>query len=414
MVGVSQLFEGVGIALSSLRSNKMRAALTILGVAIGVMVVMVIAATITGINRNVAALFEESGTRTFFVMRYFAGGIVVSDGSDEMSPWRRRPNLNIEEAERIRALPSVAYVDVEEGWSGPAEFSGEELSSVRIRGRSEHWPNVSGGDVSPGRSFTRLENLTAARVTVVTEKLAEQLFGRRDPIGRRIRLAGQPFIVIGVYTPPTNLFDDGDSPRAIIPHATLLKYVKPNRGWMQLTVKAEDSVTVARAIDDVTVALRVARGLRPADENTFDVVTQDKLLDMWNKITGVFFMVMVALSGVGLMVGGVGVIAIMMISVTERTREIGVRKALGATRRVILWQFLVEASTVTLVGGAVGSVGGGALAFLVSLATPLPAVVPLWSVVVALLAAAGTGILFGIYPAAKAARLDPVEALRYE
>jgi len=162
------------------------------------------------------------------------------------------------------------------------------------------------------------------------------------------------------------------------------------------------------------MTLRVARGLRPAEENNFDVVTQDKLMDMWNKITGVFFLVMLSLSGVGLMVGGVGVVAIMMISVTERTREIGVRKALGATRRVILWQFLVEAATLTLVGGAVGMVLGGVIAFIVAQTTPLPAVVPVWSVVVALGAATMTGILFGIYPAARAARLDPVEALRYE
>jgi putative ABC transport system permease protein len=183
---------------------------------------------------------------------------------------------------------------------------------------------------------------------------------------------------------------------------------------MSFTVRPVDSVTVERAIDDVTIALRTSRGLRPADETNFDVVTQDKLLDTWNKITGMFFLVMIVLSGVGLMVGGVGVVAIMMISVTERTREIGVRKALGATKRAILWQFLVEASTVTLVGGAVGMVLGGLAAFIVAQTTPLPAAVPLWSVVTALVAAALTGILFGIYPAARAARLDPVEALRYE
>ena len=411
---VSQLFEGVGVALGALRGNKMRAALTILGVAIGVMVVMVIASMITGINKNVAELFEESGTRTFFVTRYFSGGITISDGSDEMSPWRRRPHLKIAEAERLAGLPSVAYVDVEEWYGGSAEFGSQRLESVGIQGRSEHWPNVTGGDIFPGRSFTRLENFTSSRVAVVSDKMAERLFGRLDPIGRRIKLAGQPFEVIGVYTPAPNLFGEGDGARAVVPHQTLLKYIKPQPGWMQFTVKTVDTVAMADAIDDVTVAIRSARGLRPADENNFDIITQDKLIDTWNKITGVFFLVMIVLSGVGLMVGGVGVVAIMMISVTERTREIGVRKALGATRREILWQFLVEAATVTLVGGAVGMVLGGLIAFVVSAVTPLPAEVPLWSVVVALAAAAGTGILFGLYPAARAARLDPVEALRYE
>jgi putative ABC transport system permease protein len=410
---MTQLFEGVGIALAALRGNKLRAALTILGVAIGVMVVMVIAAMITGINNNVAQLFEEAGSRTFFVFRYFSGGITVSDGSDEMSPWRRRPDLTMDEANRLAQLPSIAFVDVEEWTGAPAQYEDQRLESVGIAGRTENWLRVSGGELV-GRSFTRVENLTHARVTVISGKMAERLFGQLDPVGKTIRLGGGPFQVIGVYTPPPNLFGEGESPRAIIPHETLTKVFNPQWGWMSFSVRPDDSVTVDRAIDDVTIALRTQRGLRPGDETNFDVVTPDKLLDTWNKITGMFFLVMIVLSGVGLMVGGVGVVAIMMISVTERTREIGVRKALGATKRAILWQFLVEASTVTLVGGAVGMVLGGLAAFIVDQTTPLPAAVPLWSVVTALVAAALTGILFGIYPAARAARLDPVEALRYE
>jgi len=176
----------------------------------------------------------------------------------------------------------------------------------------------------------------------------------------------------------------------------------------------EQSVTLDQAMDDVTGALRGARGLRPGEDNTFALVTQDKMLETWDQITGVFFLVMIALSSVGLLVGGVGVVAIMMISVTERTREIGVRKALGARRREILWQFLVEAATLTLVGGVVGMVLGSLIAMIVNRVTPIPAVVPLWSVVVAVLASVLTGVGFGMYPAAKAAKLDPVDALRWE
>jgi putative ABC transport system permease protein len=319
----------------------------------------------------------------------------------------------VQEAEVVAALPSVEFLDLEE-WAGTsAEFQDQRLQSVGVQGRSENWLRVSGGNLS-GRSFTRVENLTHARVTVLNAKLAERLIGRLDPVGKTIRLGGQPFEVIGVYTPSPNLFGDGDGPRAIVPHGSLKKYFNANWGWMSFTVRPVDSVTVEQAIDDVTIALRTHRGLRPGAETNFDIVTPDKLLDTWNKVTGVFFLVMIVLSGVGLMVGGVGVVAIMMISVTERTREIGVRKALGATKRAILWQFLVEASTVTLVGGAVGMILGGLASFIVAAATPLPAAVPLWSVVTALIAAALTGILFGIYPAARAARLDPVEALRYE
>jgi putative ABC transport system permease protein len=411
---VTSVFEGVGIAVAALRANKTRAALTILGVAIGVMVVMVIASIVNGINTDVARLFEEAGSRTFYVDRYFRGGIQVSDGSDEMSPWRRRPHLSIREAAHLAQLPSVAFVDVTEWWGATASYAGKELGSVGAEGRTEHWLRVSGGDVYPGRSFTRVETLTSARVVVVTEKLAEQLFGPLDPVGKVIKLNGQPFEVIGKYTPPPNLFGDGEGPRAIMPHTTLNKYLKPQRGWMRFAVAPTDSVTVADAIDQVTIAMRTFRGLRPGQESNFDIVTSDKLLETWNNVTGVFFLVMIVLSAVGLMVGGVGVVAIMMISVTERTREIGVRKALGARKREILWQFLVEASTLTLIGGVVGLILGGGIAFGVSQLTPLPATVPLWAVVTAIVAAALTGILFGIYPAARAARLDPVDALRYE
>jgi putative ABC transport system permease protein len=411
---MTPIFEGVGIAVAALRANKTRAALTILGIAIGVMVVMVMAALINGINTDVARLFEEAGSRTFYVERFFQGGIHVSDGSDEMSPWRRRPHLSADEAARLATLPSVAFVDVMEWWGASASYEGKELGSVGTEGRTENWVRVSGGDVYPGRSFTRVETLTSARVVLVTDKLAEQLFGQLDPVGKVIKLNGQPFEVIGKYTPPPNLFGDGEGPRAIMPHTTLNKYLKPERGWMRFAIAAGDSVTVEEAMDDVTIAMRTMRGLRPGQESNFDLVTADKLLDTWNNITGVFFLVMIVLASVGLMVGGVGVIAIMMISVTERTREIGVRKALGARRSEILWQFLVEASTLTLIGGIVGMILGGGIAFVVSRVTPLPATVPLWAIVAAVGAAAFTGIIFGIYPAARAARLDPVDALRYE
>lgn len=411
---MTQLFEGVGIALASLRASKARAALTILGVAIGVMVVVVIGSMITGINRGVEDIFNQLGPRTFFVFRYFSGGINVSDGSDEMSPWRRMPPLTMEEAERIRDLPSIARLVTEDGSSGPMEYGGVKLDDVPIRGRSPEWPSVSGGDVLPGRSFTRLESEASGRVVVVNEKLASELFGHLDPIGKRIKLHGVPYEVIGVHIPPPDIFGESNRPQAIVPHKTFQKYVPYWRGWMDFLVLPGEQVTVQAAIDDVTSVLRSMRGLRPAEENNFAVVTQDRLLDSWNQVTGMFFLVMLVLSSVGLMVGGVGVVAIMMISVTERTREIGVRKALGAKRREILWQFLVEAATLTLVGGAIGMVLGAIATEVVKAVTSMPATIPLFSVVAALAMSVFTGIVFGMYPAARAARLDPVEALRYE
>jgi putative ABC transport system permease protein len=369
---------------------------------------------VTGINRGVTDIFEQAGPRTFYVFRFFQGGVHVSDGSDEMSPWRRNPPLTVEEAERIESLESIGFVVLDEGTGAPMDFGSRKLSSVGIRGLGHNWLRVSGGDVYPGRSFTVLEEQARARVIVPNQKLASELFGLRDPVGQTVKVAGVPYEVIGVYTPPPDLFGDGNQPRAVVPHPTFDKYVPHWRGWMNYLVSPAPEATVAEAIEDVTVALRTVRGLRPGADDNFSVVTQDKLLETWNSVTGVFFMVMIALSSVGLMVGGVGVVAIMMISVTERTREIGVRKALGAKRREILWQFLVEAATLTAVGGAVGMVLGGIIAFVVNNVTPIPAAVPLWSVIVALLASILTGVGFGLYPAARAARLDPVEALRYE
>ncbi|HEX4627701.1 MAG TPA: ABC transporter permease [Gemmatimonadales bacterium] len=411
---MTPLLEGVGIALESLRAHKARAALTILGVAIGVMVVMVIGAIISGFNKGVADMLEQSGPKTFWVGRFFQGGVNISDGSDEMSPWRRNPPLTVADARTIEQVRSVSWVAVDEGGQADVTFGSKIQHSVRILGRSAAWPNVTGGDVAPGRSFTDVEEAAGDQVVVANQKLAELLFDQADPIGQRIHIQGVPYTVIGVFNPPPQLFGGQPSAEAIIPHSALVKYVRYWKGWMDFLVGPTPAATTAQAMEDVTEALRLRRHLHPGQDNNFAVVSQEKFLESLNSTTKLVRIVMIALSAVGLMVGGVGVVAIMMISVTERTREIGVRKALGATRREIMWQFLVEAATLTLVGGVVGMLGGGLVALLLAVATPIPAHVPLGSVVAALIAAALTGIVFGLYPANQASRLDPVEALRYE
>jgi putative ABC transport system permease protein len=413
-MSLSRFLEGVTIALDSLWANKVRAALTILGVAIGVMVVIAMASAITGINRSVASQIETLGPKTFFVFRFFQAGLNVSDGSDEMSPWRRNPWLKVEEAEMLQQVPGIRSVTWQENSSGPVAAGDVNLKSVNVQGFSPDWILTSGGTIVAGRNFTPVEHAAEARVAVINDKLAAELFAGRDPIGRRIKVFGEWFEVIGLYAEAKSLFGDADSPLVNIPHSTFTKIADYWKGWMMFAVIPDADLTVGEAQDRVTAALRSARGLKPLQDNTFSLVSQDKLLDSFNAITSGFFVVMLALSSVGLMVGGVGVVAIMMISVTERTREIGVRKALGATRREIMLQFLVEAATLTLVGGVAGMLLGGLIALAVNKLTPIPAAVPLWSVVVAVVASTITGICFGLYPASRASKLDPVEALRYE
>jgi len=409
---MTPIFEGVGIALASLRAHKMRASLTILGVAIGVTVVMVIGALISGFNKGISDMLASLGPKTFWVGRYW-GGQNDQDPEDP-NPWRRRPPITIEEANGLAQLPTGQFVVVDEYTSADVEFESHRLAAIGIRGRSIDWPKIEGGHINPGRSFTHLEDASNAHVALINTKLAENLFGQRDPMNRRIKIGGLPYDVVGIYEPPPRLFGDDDNPMAMIPHGTFVKDLQFWPGWMDMFVVPQDSVSLDRAIDDVTMAMRTMRGLRPNQKNNFDAITQEVYVQAVDSFTKVARVLMIALSMVGLMVGGIGVVAIMMISVTERTREIGVRKALGATKREVMWQFLVEAATLTLVGGIVGMLFGWSIAFLLHNFTPVPAYVPLASIFVALAAAAVTGLLFGIYPASRAARLDPVEALRYE
>jgi putative ABC transport system permease protein len=267
---------------------------------------------------------------------------------------------------------------------------------------------VAGHDFLPG------DVTSAAPVAVITTQMADKLFGSLDPVGRIIRLNGQPFRVIGVFRQAPNIFASLVKYWVVIPYTAGFKYLDFDDemvgGWMVTSANA----TQDEAMDQVAAAVRVQRGLRPSEPNNFVLVRQEAMARTFNKITSVFFAVMIGLSSVALMVGGVGVVAIMMIAVTERTREIGIRKALGATQREILWQFLFESVTVTFVGGLIGMAIGGGLAFIVSALTPIQARVPLMGIVAALGMATVAGVLFGLWPAWRAARMDPVVALRYE
>lgn len=406
--------EGVYLALDSVRASKLRAALTILGIAIGVMVVIAMASMITGIQGSVSEIVQRAGPKSFYVMRYFRAGLQISDGSDEMSPWRRRPRVTREEAEMISKLPSVAAVNLRENSSSRVSYRDKSFEDTGIDGMSPAWLQVEGGDLTDGRNFTPVEDLSGSFVVVINKAAAEKLTPGLDPVGKIIKIFGLPFTVVGLYQDPSGLFSDQKQPKFVIPHTTFVKTATFNWGWLQVSVFPASFSTQTATMDEVTVALRVMRSLKPGEANNFDLVSGDQFMESFNSMTAGFFLVMLALSSVGLMVGGVGVVAIMMISVTERTREIGVRKALGATRGEILFQFLVEAATLTLLGGLCGMAMGALIAWGIHSFTPIPAEIPLWSVAAAICASIVTGVLFGLYPANKAARLDPIEALRYE
>ena len=410
---LSAVMEGVRIAIDAVRANKVRAGLTILGVAVGVFVVVAISATVHGINQSVAQDFASTGPTTFFVSRYPIS-FENCDGSDGTCTWLRNPPIRPNEVESLRRLPSVEAVGERLDWGTKVKYRERELPSASIEGYSAEWTTISAPEVYPGRAFTAAEARTGARVAVITTLMATRLFDTSDPIGKSVTLNGVPFEVIGVYKDNSSFLSGGERPKAVIPVQSLVRYVGARPSGVSLAVKPRDGVARDVALDDVTATLRGMRGTRPGGESSFAIITQDKLLDTYNSIFGMFFLVMIALSAVGLIVGGVGVVAIMMISVTERTREIGVRKALGATQATILWQFLVEAATLTGIGGSIGLFVGWLAALGIRTFTPIQASIPPLAVVVALGASAMTGILFGMLPASRAARLDPVDALRHE
>lgn len=412
--------EGVTIALDAIRANRTRAGLTIMGVAVGVFVVVALSSVVRGINESFARDVEAIGPTSFFVYRRPIGGFNACDGSDDTCPWRRNPAITRREADAVERLPSIYAVTSHIGTGANFRYKDRSLGAG-MEVYTADWTAVDAGDIYPGRSFTEAEESAAARVVVVNEKLAESLFGGSDPMDKTIMINGQPFVVIGVYhytaSPmgtPTSA-GGGDSPKAIIPWETGRRRLNL---WMRgnnLIVRPRTGVATQEAVDDVTALLRAERGLRPTDLSNFEIVTQDRLMSIYNQLFGTFFVVGLALSSVGLLVGGVGVVAIMMISVTERTREIGVRKALGATRGVILWQFLVEAVTLTSLGAAVGLALGIGTAWGIRTAfEAIPASTPASAVAAALIVSAVTGIAFGLLPAMRASRLDPVVALRYE
>jgi putative ABC transport system permease protein len=417
---ILSVVDGVKIALDALRANRVRAGLTIMGVAVGVFVVVALSAVVQGVNESFARDVEAAGPTSFFVYRRPIGGFQACDGTDETCPERRNPTITMDEVRMLERLPTILSVTAHVGTRGAFRYKDRRLDAG-IEAYTANWTDVDAGDIDPGRSFTRAEFDAAARAVILNTTLAQRLFYESDPLDKQVFIDGVAFTVIGIYdytaspmgTPTSST--DGNDPKGIIPWTTGKKALNMWVRGNNLIVKPRAGVTTEEAVDDVTAALRGSRALRPSQPSNFAIITQDRLLEIYDDLFGTFFVVGLALSSVGLLVGGVGVVAIMMISVTERTREIGVRKALGATRATILWQFLVEAVTLTSIGASVGLFLGILTAVGIRTAWPaVPAATPLSSIIAALMASAVTGVIFGMLPAMRAAKLDPVAALRHE
>ena len=410
----SDFGENVGLALGALRVAKMRSALTILGVVIGVSCVMAMASIVRGIQDQILNTLEVSGPTTFYVMKVFSQTPL---NPEALPKWVRvRPDLSETDAARIAELPEIHYASLWAQIMNRVEYGGTRTGVGLITGADNGYTEIYGGDLADGRWFTRSELASGAPVVVLESDVAAKLFGHVQPIGKQVRVGARPMTVIGVYQAASNIFEPpGQEQFAIVPFRLLdHQFTIDRTNMLFIPVKPRASVSVADAQGAVTVALRESRRLRPADPSTFDMITQDQILDLFNKMSGAFFLVMIALSAVGLLVGGIGVMAVMMISVTERTREIGIRKAVGATRRDILQQFLIEAATLTGIGGATGVLVGLGLGRLANAAMRIQSSPPLDLTVVAVVFSVGIGIAFGLLPAQRAAKLDPIEALRYE
>ncbi len=413
-VGIRNVGEGVTIAFDSLRANKLRSGLTILGVVIGVTTVMAIASMVQGIRTQIFNAIETAGPSVFYIVRFFSQTPVNPD----RLPYevRIRPIVSSLDAEAVARVPQVAYAGMWVQLFQRMEYQGARTQTITVFGADDHYMDIQGGTLLRGRFFTRGELSGGDQVMVVEADVAERLYGRLDPLGRYVRVGQTALRIVGIYQKPDNIFEPpGQEIGGVVPFETArqnFRYDETNN--LFIAVRPRPGTDPSAVRDLATVALRRVRNLRPGIPNTFDLITQDQILDVVGKFTTYFFLAMVSLSSVALLVGGIGVMAIMMVSVTDRTREIGLRKALGATRREILWQFLVEAASLTLVGGLLGIAFGLGAGELMKAALDLKSSVPLWSAGLACAVSIAIGLIFGLYPANRAARMDPVEALRHE
>ncbi len=407
------------MAIATLRTNKLRSFLTVVGVVVGVITVMLISSIISGINVAVEKQVESFGTRSIFLYKMDIGIRTSAPTREE----RMRKPLTMDDATAIAGLRSVEaavpFLDISNNFFGGkisvTGKNGKTSSSVQLQGSTADVYKAPGELIVDGRWFSASEDEAKADVCVIGDFVRESYFPYQSPLGETIEIGGVPFRIVGLLQKREQLFGGGggnnDQSNVIyMPMSTALK-IKPNADDLFILAVAKEG-QLEGAKDDVQDLLRIRRQVKFGEKNNFSMETAASLIDQFSAITSGVFLAMIVISSVGLMIGGIGVMNIMLVSVTERTREIGIRKAIGAKQSDILLQFLIEAATLTGFGGIVGLLIGWLLTFLIRLV--FPSYVPLWAPIVGFVASVGIGIIFGLFPAWKAARLDPIESLRYE
>jgi len=402
----------IGLALSTVRENKARSLLTVLGVVIGTSTIIAVGSIMAGIDGTVTGVIRSFGTNTVLVTRQGAFG------GNRTADERQRKPITFEQAKAIEERsPSVEYVSPILGPQGGgilrARYKGNEMLQVQFRGTDEHYGDTGSVDLREGRFFTETENKRRMMVAILGADAYKSLFGSEPALNKIITVGGQQFEVIGLMNKPATALPGQSDNQIIIPYFVMRK-MYPNSRDHTLMVKAREGL-LAKATDEARVVLRQERRDGYSAPDSFSMSTSDQLVEQFRSITAAVAIGLVVMSSIGLLVGGIGVMNIMLVSVTERTREIGIRKAIGARRSDIVMQFLTEAVVLTGMGGLLGMGLGWAVSMIVHFAMPsLPTAVPMWAVIAGIGVSVGIGLFFGIWPASKAARLDPVDALRYE
>jgi putative ABC transport system permease protein len=401
--------ESVGIALGALRANKLRSFLTLLGTIIGVTSVIFVVSIVQGLNRYVTDKLLQAGSNVFYLDQW---GFITSQ--EEWEARRNWPAVTVDDADALQnAIPHASMIVGTAGTMDKLRFREKVMKNVQINARGPGYEVIDDLSIADGRHLGELDDQRRRAVCIIGPEVAEELFPGLDAVGRVIRIGNDSFEIVGVTVAKGKLLGQTQDRFVTIPIRTFQK-LRQERADISIAVKSIDQPSMELALQEVRTIMRGRRHLGPGRPDNFGITTADTWLDFYHTLTGGIFIVTIGVAAISLVVGGIVIMNIMLVSVTERTREIGVRKALGARRRDILVQFLVEATTLSLSGGVIGIVVGVLLALLMGALTPLPTAISMPAVLAGIVMSSVIGMFFGSYPAFRAARLDPIEALRYE